>query len=183
MLLGQSLPFLYVPLPLVSRVSLIHQLYSYAWWLDAIIPSLITFASILVLIPSSRRFFFQTAAHRVSTKRDGETAINIVKERTESAWGPAATEASATRWAESVQDVAQSMATAGSTDEEKKIKDGLKEQVEKGANDDLEKMKSAGQEDPKDEDRSTRELVLKMYAQPGMRVISGLADKLERLDQ
>ena len=75
------------------------------------------------------------------------------------------------------------MATAGKTDEEKNIKDGLEDQIEKGAKKDLEKMKSAGQEDPKDEERSKKELVIRMYAQPGMRVLSGLADKWERFDQ
>lgn len=137
----------------------------------------------MVLIPSSRKFFFQTAAHRITSKRDGETVEGLVKERTESTWGPAATEQSATKWAESVQGVAQSMATAGTTSEEKDIKEGLEEQIEKGAKKDQEKMKSAGQEDPDDKDRSKKELVIRMYAQPGMRVLSGLADKWERFDQ
>jgi hypothetical protein len=75
------------------------------------------------------------------------------------------------------------MATAGTSDQEKDIKSGLEEKIEKGAKEDLEKMKSAGQEDPEDSERSKRELVIRMYAQPGMKVLSGLADKWERFDQ
>ena len=75
------------------------------------------------------------------------------------------------------------MATAGTVDEEKDLKEGLKEQIEKGAENDLEKMKSAGQDDSEDDDRTKRELAIRMYAQPGMKVISGLADKWERFDQ
>lgn len=136
-----------------------------------------------MLVPSSRTFFFQIAAHRTISARDGKAVESLVKERTESTWGPAATENSATRWADSVQNVVQSMATAGTVDEEKDIKEGLKEQIEKGAENDLEKMKSAGQDDSEDDDRSKRELAIRMYAQPGMKVISGLADKWERFDQ
>ena len=159
------------------------QVYSYAWWCELIITTFLTFLSILVLIPSSRTFFFQTAAHRITSRRDGETVEGLVKDRTKSTWGPAATEQSATKWAESVQSVAQSMTKAGTPDEEQNIKNDLEEKIEKGARKDLDKMESAGQKDPEDEERSKRELVIRMYAQPGMKVLSGMADKWERFDQ
>lgn len=74
--------------------------------------------------------------------------------------------------------------SAGKTpEEEKSIKSEVKEGVEEGADKELEALKDAGRADPEDDNRTRRELVTRMYAQPSMRVLAGLADKWERMEQ
>lgn len=142
------------------------------------------FISILVLFPRSRRFFFERPVYRSDAGSGGGAVEAKVRSRTDSAWGPAATEASATQWAASVQDVVHSMSTGKTQpEEEKSMKMDVKEQAEEKADEELDALKAAGQADPEDEKRSRRELVTRMYAQPSMRILAGLADKWERMDQ
>jgi hypothetical protein len=148
-----------------------------------IIPSILVFVSILVLIPSSRRFFFERAAHRVTKETDGKAVHQLVEERAENPWGPAAVEASATHWAEGVQDVVTSLSAGHTTKEEKSARKAVKAKFDEKLDQDKEKLHEADQGDEKDDERNRKELALKMYAQPAMRVVAGLADKWERMEQ
>lgn len=77
----------------------------------------------------------------------------------------------------------QSMAAGGTPEEEKTVKEDVKQKVEQSADDEYAKLQAAGQDEKDDEQRDRRQLITRMYAQPGMRVVSGLADKWERMDQ
>lgn len=158
------------------------QIYTYAWWCEMIIPAILVSVSILVLIPSSRRFFFESAAHR-RVRQDGKAVQKIVDERAQDPWGPAATEESATHWAEGVQDLVTSLAAGQTTKEEKDARQTVKTNFDEKLDEDKGKLKDAGQGDEKDDDRSRKDLAVRMYAQPTMRVVAGIADKWERMEQ
>jgi hypothetical protein len=147
-----------------------------------IIPTILVFISILVLIPSSRRFFFESAAHRI-VKQDGRAVEKIVNARAQDPWGPAATEESATHWAEGVQDVITSLSAGHTTKEEKSARKTVKAKFDSKLDEDKDKLKDADQGDEKDDDRNRKDLAVRMYAQPTMRVVAGLADKWERMEQ
>lgn len=148
-----------------------------------IIATFLSFLSILVLVPASRRWFFETAAHRISNNKDGKDAERIVSERTDNIWGPAAVESSATRWAEGVQDAISSMAAGQKPPQEKSAREGLKSAFDDKLKDDLENQDMADRKDAKDDKRNRKELAIRLYGQPAMRVVAGIADKWERLEQ
>jgi len=159
------------------------QIYSYAWWCNLIIATFLIFLSILVLAPSSRRWLFESAAHRVSDKRDGEEAEKIVAQRTKNEWGPAAVEDSATQWAQGVQEAITSMSTGQKPPQEKSAREGIKKAFDEKLEEDLDEQEESGNGDSKDDKRKRRELAARLYGQPAMRVVAGLADKWERLEQ
>jgi hypothetical protein len=159
------------------------QIYSYAWWCDLIIATFLSFISILVLLPSSRRWFFETAAHRISGNKDGKDAQRIVSERTENLWGPAAVESSATEWAEGVQSVISSMAAGQKPPQEKTAREGMKQAFDDKLKEDVEEQDMAGKKDEKEDKRNRKELAIRLYGQPAMRVVAGIADKWERLEK
>jgi hypothetical protein len=159
------------------------QVYTYAWWCNLIIATFLIFLSILVLAPSSRRWLFESAAHRVSEKQDGQEAHRIVEQRTKNEWGPAAVEDSATRWAEGVQGAISSMSTGQKPPQEKTAREGIKKGIDDKLQEDLDEQGEAGQGDSKDEKRGKTELAARLYGQPAMRVAAGLADKWERLEK
>jgi len=101
----------------------------------------------------------------------------------ENIWGPAAVESSATKWAESVQDVVSSMAAGQKPSQEKTAREGIKEAFDDKLKEDVEAQDTAGQKDPKDDKRNRRDLAIRLYGQPAMRVVAGIADKWERLEQ
>jgi len=119
----------------------------------------------------------------MSDNKDGKDAQKIVTERTDNIWGPAAVESSATRWAEGVQDAVSSLAAGQKPSQEKSVRDGAKKAFDDKLKEDLEAQDSADRKDPKDDKRNRRELAIKLYGQPTMRVIAGIADKWERLEK
>jgi len=119
----------------------------------------------------------------MSDNKDGKDAQEIVSERTDNIWGPAAVESSATRWAEGVQDAVSSLAAGQKPPQEKAVREGAKEAFDDKLKEDLEAQDTADRKDPKDDKRNRKELAIKLYGQPAMRVVAGIADKWERLEK
>jgi hypothetical protein len=119
----------------------------------------------------------------MSDNKGGKDAQKIVSERTDNIWGPAAVESSATRWAEGVQDAVSSLAAGQKPPQEKSVREGAKQAFDDKLKEDLEEQDTADRKDPKDDKRNRRELAIKLYGQPAMRVVAGIADKWERLEK
>lgn len=119
----------------------------------------------------------------MSDNKDGKDAQEIVSERTDNIWGPAAVESSATRWAEGVQDAVSSLAAGQKPPQEKAVREGAKEAFDDKLKEDLEAQDTADRKDTKDDKRNRKELAIKLYGQPAMRVVAGIADKWERLEK
>jgi hypothetical protein len=75
------------------------------------------------------------------------------------------------------------MAARHDTSQEKEARKSVNAALEDKIQDDLDDQDEAGQGDPKDKERTKKDLAVRLYAQPAMRVVAGLADKWERLEQ
>ena len=92
-------------------------------------------------------------------------------------------ESSATRWAEGVQDAVSSLAAGQKPSQEKSAREGAKQAFDDKLKEDLEAQDTADRKDPKDDKRNRKELAIRLYGQPAMRVVAGIADKWERLEK
>lgn len=160
------------------------KVYAYAWYCNLIFTSIISFLSILILFPSSRRFFFlppvQPTAPPEYLKFD-DTA-KLAEKRQDNPWGPAGSEAKATGWAQNIQEVIKSLTTPkGGEKEAKTITQGAQSAVEAHLQGDMKKREDAGNLDEGDAELKKKDKAVKLYAQPGLRFIGGLSDKWERV--
>lgn len=92
-------------------------------------------------------------------------------------------EDSATQWAQGVQEAITSMSTGQKPPQEKSAREGIKKAFDGKLEEDLDEQEESGNGDFKDEKRNKKELAARLYGQPAMRVVAGLADKWERLEQ
>jgi hypothetical protein len=154
--------------------------YAYAWWCNLILTTLLVFLSILIFSRSSRRFFFERPV--LTHRMDAEDISRLAEERTADPWGPSASESKATAWSQHVQDALLSVTGSSQGDKEAtEIAQDAQEGVEEHLQADMKKREDAGDIEKGDAEMSRKDKAIKLYAQPAMRVISGLADKWERV--
>jgi hypothetical protein len=75
------------------------------------------------------------------------------------------------------------MAAGQKPPQEQSAREGLKNAFDDKLKEDLENQDIADRKDAKDDKRNRKELAIRLYGQPAMRVVAGIADKWERLEQ
>ncbi|ORY28959.1 hypothetical protein BCR39DRAFT_533329 [Naematelia encephala] len=156
--------------------------YSYAWYCNLIITTLLLFLSILILFPKARRFCFGASVrpHHPIHSLDDNYTTKVAASRARDEWSPAATEFKATNWAQSISDTLVSVSSPKSSDQMESVTQGIQTTVDEQLGRDMRKKEIAGATMPGDAELSRKDKAVSMYAQPGMRVVAGMADKWER---
>jgi hypothetical protein len=75
------------------------------------------------------------------------------------------------------------MAAGKEPKQEESLRETAKEAVDSKLEEDVGEQEEAGKKDKLDDKRNRRELAIRLYGQPAMRVIAGIADKWERFEQ
>ncbi|KAK4687961.1 hypothetical protein P7C73_g2149, partial [Tremellales sp. Uapishka_1] len=152
-----------------SRTTVALVVYSIAFYYNHISTAVLLFFSVLVLVPSSRRFCFaspQKIPSASSPEAQGEPRRY------------ADTETKASNWAEEMQDLFTSFASPGSVGSGGKVGDmDVSEEVNGVMVRDMERR---GDSDSA-EGKSKKEMAMELYGKPSMKIIGGLADKWERV--
>ena len=149
-----------------------------------ILPTLLSFLSILIFSPESRTFFFapppEAPASPERVSKDDTTALAHDKLRDE--WSPAGTESKATSWAQGVQHLVTSLSSPqGSSKEAERVTEAVQRKTDAHLDEDMKKRGDAGAPKDEDGDMSRKDKAIMMYAQPAMWIVGGLADKWERV--
>jgi hypothetical protein len=119
----------------------------------------------LVLFPRTRSFCFAPPRKYFTASEKPDP------------WGPAGTEANATKWADTAQDVFTSFAAPGAAKSTPKAAKQVQEEVNGVLVKDMERQKG---EELNEGDMDKKEAAMELYGKPFMKIVGGLADKWER---
>lgn len=149
-------------------------MYIYAWYCEYILTTLFSFLSLLVLVPSSRDYFF-------------EPPLDLDVDVAAPNWGPAAIEANSSKWANNILGTVTAI-SSGQGGQMDKVQKSLAEKKDemlqasierRGGSDD--QVEVDGETKGEDDDKADKDKAIDLYARPAMRVVGGLADKWERI--
>lgn len=157
-------------------------MYAAAWWYNVICTTLVLFATALVVFPAFRRYAFdppRQTLHLPPTpaNHDRPVTTTIPAPSPIDPNNPSSSENQAVQWAETVQSVLTSLFSPTSTSGDETVTRTVKEVVNGVIVNDMQRKRERQEDDV--EEKKT-DLAIRLYGQPAMRIIGGLADKWER---